>query len=99
MMATPSLAYMADATASAGVRSFGVAYGIYNFAWASGLLAGPSIGGAAYERIGFVPLTVIWSAALLVCTLLLARSARVQPVGGVATTHEVPVPGGFEEPR
>jgi multidrug resistance protein len=76
MMVTPSLAYMADATASAGVRSYGVAYGIYNFAWATGLLAGPVIGGAAYERIGFIGLTTVWSAGLLACTLMLARAAR-----------------------
>jgi multidrug resistance protein len=84
MMATPSLAYMADATASAGVRSFGLAYGIYNVAWASGLLAGPAIGGAAYERVGFTSLTVAWAAALLICTLLLARAAAAtRAVAGV----------------
>jgi DHA1 family solute carrier family 18 vesicular amine transporter 1/2 len=79
MMVTPSLAYMADATATAGVRSFGVAYGIYNFAWAAGLLAGPAIGGAAYERIGFTRLTIGWAVALLICTLMLARGMRADP--------------------
>jgi multidrug resistance protein len=74
MMVTPSLAYMADATSGAGVRSFGVAYGVYNFAWAIGLLVGPSIGGAAYERIGFAALMWTWAAALLPITLLLSRS-------------------------
>ena len=36
MMVTPSLAYMAEATSAAGVRSFGVAYGVYNVAGHSG---------------------------------------------------------------
>jgi DHA1 family solute carrier family 18 vesicular amine transporter 1/2 len=73
-MVTPSLAYMAEATSSAGVRSFGVAYGIYNFAWASGLLAGPAIGGALYERIGFVWLTCGWAGVLLLLTMAIARA-------------------------
>jgi MFS family permease len=72
-MVTPSLAYMAEATAGAGVPSFGVAYGVYNCAWALGLLIGPAIGGAAYEEVGFAVLTVAWAAALLPLTLLLAR--------------------------
>jgi multidrug resistance protein len=80
MMVTPSLAYMAEATAAAGVQSFGVAYGVYNFAWALGLLIGPAIGGAAYERAGFTVLTVSWAAALLPLTLLLARAQRHQPI-------------------
>jgi multidrug resistance protein len=75
MMVTPSLAYMADATSGSGARSFGVAYGVYNFAWALGLLVGPAIGGAAYERAGFGALMWTWAAALLPITLLLARSA------------------------
>lgn len=78
-MVTPSLAYMADATASAGVRSFGVAYGVYNVAWSAGLLIGPAIGGAAFERLGFTVLTVAWAAALLPLTLLLAR---IRPAAG-----------------
>ncbi len=72
-MVTPSLAYMADATAAAGVRSFGVAYGIYNCAWALGLLLGPVLGGVAYERMGFTRLTVVAAAVLLLFTLLLSR--------------------------
>jgi predicted MFS family arabinose efflux permease len=80
-MVTPSLAYMADATAAAGVQSFGVAYGVYNFAWALGLLIGPAIGGAAYERAGFPVLTVAWASALLPLTVLLAlsRGRRTAP--------------------
>jgi len=33
---TPSLAYMAEATTSGGVESYGVVDGIYNVAWAAG---------------------------------------------------------------
>jgi len=80
MMVTPSLAYMADATANSGVRSFGVGYGVYNCAWALGLLVGPSIGGAVYEREGFAVLTWSWAASLLPITLLLARSGARRPV-------------------
>lgn len=72
---TPSLAYMAEATSLAGSDSFGVAYGLYNFAWSLGLLAGPALGGALYERIGFVPLCLWWAAGLLVVAAILARAA------------------------
>ena len=78
MMVTPSLAYMADATSASGVRSFGVAYGVYNFAWALGLLVGPSIGGAVYERAGFAVLMWGWAAALLPITVLLGRSGAAR---------------------
>lgn len=74
VMVTPSLAYMAEAAARAGVRSFGVVYGVYNCAWALGLLAGPAIGGAVYERLGFTRLTVFCAMTLLVATLLLSRA-------------------------
>ena len=79
-MITPSLTYMAEATSQAGVKSFGVAYGVYNVAWALGLLVGPSLGGAAYERIGFPTLTLVWAAVLFPLTLLVAR-ARTDTMG------------------
>ena len=79
-MITPSLTYMAEATSQAGVKSFGVAYGLYNVAWAIGLLVGPSIGGAAYERLGFPVLTLAWAALLLPLTLMVAR-ARTDTMG------------------
>ena len=79
-MITPSLTYMAEATSQAGVKSFGVAYGLYNVAWAIGLLVGPSIGGAAYERLGFPTLTLAWAALLLPLTLMVAR-ARTDTLG------------------
>ena len=49
LVITPSLAYMADVVSEAGAGSFGVAYGLYNFAWGLGLLAGPAAGGFLYE--------------------------------------------------
>lgn len=76
---TPSLTYMAEATSLAGSDSFGVAYGLYNFAWSLGLLAGPAVGGALYERIGFVQLCLSWAAGLLVIAVVLARAAGPHP--------------------
>src|SRR4030095_6128793 len=60
---TPSLAYMGEATNDAGVRSFGVAYGLYNLAWGVGLLGGPALGGFLFERVGFARLVAAWAAA------------------------------------
>ncbi|MCM3880038.1 MAG: hypothetical protein ND807_08020, partial [Vicinamibacterales bacterium] len=73
MVVTPSLAYVAAAASEAGVESYGVVYGVYNVAWAIGLMAGPAAGGFLLERIGFGPLTVGWSALLLLTGLALAR--------------------------
>lgn len=84
VLVTPSLAYMAEATASIGVRSFGVSYGIYNVAWALGLLVGPSLGGFAYECIGFSPLTVAWAAGvLLIAGVLWGQSASPEAAAAV----------------
>jgi MFS transporter, DHA1 family, solute carrier family 18 (vesicular amine transporter), member 1/2 len=76
-LVSPSLAYMADATTAIGGRSSGAAYGIYNFAWAVGILAGPALGGFVYEQLGFATLIWIWAAAMLAVTGLLARAGRV----------------------
>jgi MFS family permease len=73
MVVTPSLTYVADAASAAGVESFGVVYGVYNVAWAIGLMAGPAVGGFLLERMGFGPLTIGWSLLLLVTSLSLAR--------------------------
>ena len=73
LVITPSLAYMAEATASAGVGSFGVGYGLYNMAWGAGLMGGPAFAGFVFERVGFAWLTLAWSPLLIVVTLLLAR--------------------------
>jgi multidrug resistance protein len=73
MVVTPSLAYVAAAASAAGVESYGVVYGVYNVAWAIGLMAGPAAGGFLLERIGFGPLTAGWSVLLLLTGLALAR--------------------------
>ena len=70
---TPSLAYMGEAASNAGVGSFGVSYGIYNMAWAVGLLGGPAVGGFLFERFGFARLTLAWAPVLVLVTWLLGR--------------------------
>jgi MFS family permease len=70
---TPSLAYMGEATSSAGIASFGVAYGLYNMAWGAGLLAGPAAGGFLYERMGFARLSLVWAPMLAAIAAILAR--------------------------
>ena len=74
LVVTPSLAFMAEAVSRAGAGSFGVAYGIYNFAWGVGLLAGPALGGVMYEWMGFPRLTIVWMPLVLAITVLLARA-------------------------
>jgi predicted MFS family arabinose efflux permease len=73
MAVTPSLAYMAEAVSVSGSGSFGVAYGLYNFAWGVGILAGPALGGYVFERLGFARLTIVWAPAVFAFALLLAR--------------------------
>ena len=73
MVVTPSLAYMAEAASAAGFTSYGVVYGVYNMAWAIGLMAAPALGGFLLERIGFESLTIGWGLFLLVIGLILAR--------------------------
>jgi MFS transporter, DHA1 family, solute carrier family 18 (vesicular amine transporter), member 1/2 len=73
---TPSLAYMGEATTDAGVRSFGVAYGLYNLSWGVGLLAGPAIGGFLFERIGFSQLLVLWAPPIALVALVLTTIRR-----------------------
>jgi len=73
MAITPSLAFMGEATSTAGVQSFGVAYGLYNLAWGAGLLGGPAAGGFLYERIGFRGLALLWAPLLVIVSVLLSR--------------------------
>jgi len=80
-MITPSLTYMAEATASAGSPSFGVAYGLYNVAWAVGLLLGPALGGYLYERLGFTWLTLMWAPAVVLVAFALSRVESATAVG------------------
>src|SRR5262245_12838402 len=70
---TPSLAFMGEATTGAGIRSFGVSYGLYNLAWGAGLLGGPALGGFLFERIGFRALLVVWAPLLFVVRWMLGR--------------------------
>jgi DHA1 family solute carrier family 18 vesicular amine transporter 1/2 len=70
---TPSLAYMGAATSEAGVRSFGVAYGVYNLAWGAGLLAGPAAGGFLFERLGFRGVLMAWAPFLAFVAIALSR--------------------------
>ncbi|MDR1989766.1 MAG: MFS transporter [Acidobacteriaceae bacterium] len=84
VLVTPSLSYMAEAMQSVGSDSFGVAYGIYNGAWALGILVGPSLGGVLYERVGFSALILGWAAGGVLVTGLLARATRSsRPLGMV----------------
>ena len=74
LIVTPSLAYMAEASSSAGLGSFGVVYGLYNVAWGIGLLIGPSLGGLMLQELGFHVLTLSWSVGLIFTALLTRRA-------------------------
>ena len=76
LVGTPSLAYMAEATSSAGIESFGVSYGLYNMAWGVGLLAGPATGGFLFERTSFASLALIWAPGVVAATALLRMASR-----------------------
>lgn len=78
LVITPSLTFMAEAVADAGVGSFGVGYGLYNMAWGAGLLSGPAIAGFVFERQGFVRLTLVWCAVLLLAAWRLAVAPSVR---------------------
>jgi multidrug resistance protein len=82
IVVTPSLAYMAEATSAAGAGSFGVAYGLYNFAWAMGLLVGPAAGGFLYERLGFERLVLAWAPLAIAITVLILVAERRSPRTG-----------------
>jgi MFS transporter, DHA1 family, solute carrier family 18 (vesicular amine transporter), member 1/2 len=73
MIVTPSLYYMAEVASAAGFESYGVVYGVYNMAWAVGLMVSPALGGFLLERVGLAGLTMGWSAFLLATSLVLAR--------------------------
>ena len=76
LIITPSLAYMADVTSFAGAEAYGIGYGVYNTAWAIGLLVGPASGGFLFERLGFERLMLCWAPSVLAFTFLLARAGR-----------------------
>jgi DHA1 family solute carrier family 18 vesicular amine transporter 1/2 len=76
---TPSLTYMGKATSIPGnSSSFGVAYGLYNVAWALGLLWGPASGGFLFEHMGFTRLMLAWSPAMAIAAACLARAGRTR---------------------
>ncbi|MCC7415701.1 MAG: MFS transporter [Acidobacteria bacterium] len=80
---TPSLTYMAEATSSAGIESFGVGYGLYNMGWGIGLLIGPALGGFLFERLGFPTLALIWAPCVVAIAIVLSRvESRVIAPGG-----------------
>jgi MFS family permease len=81
LIITPSLAYMADAVSESGAEAYGIAYGVYNVAWACGLLLGPALGGFLFERVGFQTLLLIWAPALLVATLIMRAGTKAGPYG------------------
>lgn len=74
LIVTPSLTYMAEAGARAGAASFGVSYGLYNFAWGCGLVTGPAIGGAAYEWLGLSRMLTLWPLLLLTTAAWFGRT-------------------------
>jgi multidrug resistance protein len=76
LVITPSLAYMAEVTSFAGVSAYGVGYGMYNAAWALGLLIGPAAGGYLYEHLGFAKLVFMWAPAMVIVTALIGGPAR-----------------------
>ncbi len=73
MFITPSLTYFAQLASRAGVEAYGVVYGVYNVAWAVGLMAGPAAGGFLFERLGFATLTIGWGVLLAAASLLFLR--------------------------
>ena len=76
LFVTPSLAYFAKLASDVGVRAYGVVYGVYNVAWAVGLMGGPALGGFLFDHIGFTQLTVAWSVSLLAASVAFALSSR-----------------------
>jgi len=74
MTVTPSLTFMGEAASAAGLESYGVVYGIYNVAWATGMLFAPAIGGFVYERLGLGALCFLWAPALAAVSVALARA-------------------------
>jgi multidrug resistance protein len=76
LVITPSLAYMAEVTAATGAEAYGLGYGLYNTAWAIGLLGGPALGGFLFDHAGFRLLTLLWAPTVVIVTVLLARITR-----------------------
>lgn len=88
MVVTPSLTYMAEAGARAGASSFGVSYGLYNFAWGCGLLGGPAAGGVMYERMGFTRMLLVWPILVLGAAAALAWTGRGDRESAIMSSSE-----------
>ncbi|RPI57712.1 MAG: MFS transporter [Acidobacteria bacterium] len=73
MIVTPSLTYMSEVASAAGFESYGVVYGVYNMAWAVGLMVAPALGGFLFDRVGLETLLVGWGILLAIVGLALAR--------------------------
>lgn len=84
LIVTPSLAYVGEAASSAGVESFGVVYGLYNVAWAIGLMSGPALGAYIYDRVGLATLLLVWAPALVGLTWWVARAGQPAVPAGSA---------------
>jgi MFS family permease len=89
LVIAPSIAYMGDAASTAGIGSFGVAYGLYNVAWGAGLLGGPALGGFLFERLGFGSLLLAWAPAAVMATAIIAR------VGTTSDARQAPADVGL----
>jgi multidrug resistance protein len=94
MIVTPSLAYLAEAAAAARVASYGIVYGFYNVAWAIGVMGGPALGGFLYERLGLLPVTLVWSVALVTTAAVLMRV----PTGTGKGVSRAPLPSPQSAP-
>jgi hypothetical protein len=60
-------------------------------AWGAGLLGGPAVAGFIFERFGFARLTILWSALLLVVSVVLSRvqsAVRLLPATGDSANIE-----------
>jgi len=79
LVVTPSLAYMAEVTASVDSDAYGIGYGIYNTAWGLGSLVGPSLGGWLFDRLGFATLVSGWAAGAMLLTVVLGRVRSDRP--------------------
>ena len=87
LIVTPSLAHISGAAEAAGLESYGVVYGLYNVAWAIGVMFGPAIGGWIYDRAGFRMLTFVWAPFIIVTALALRARAVRQEVSFRAIEH------------
>ncbi|HVV99927.1 MAG TPA: MFS transporter, partial [Planctomycetaceae bacterium] len=74
---TPALPELADQLDRGGSQAYGVAYAIFNTAYAIGMLAGPLAGGAAAEAWGFLATLAILGTLALASLPGLCWLARV----------------------